>query len=441
MSSVSRSRPVLIPTLAGLCILFTATAFAQSSAEVNAGVQYNFANPGARSLALGGAFIGLADDATAAYTNPAGLTILQKPELSAEFRQNRYRNEFVDSGHTAIGGATATVTGNGVDTVSGLQTGQATNSVSDLNFLSFVYPHERWSLAFYGHELAKFKADFRAHGVFYNAPGFVDPGRFFPTTNTLDLQVRNYATSLGIKVTDSVSIGVGVNYLKFNLDSLTNRFGFQGNKYTAADYNRLLNFQAQQGTGHRFTYTAGLMARPSEKVSIGAVYRKGAKFNVTAGTFDAVDPTNQLIATGQFRVPAFMGAGIAMRPVAQLLISADVNRVNYSETAKGWAPLFGEDPQLYHARNATELHLGLEYGLTQISRPLFLRIGGWHDPAHRVTYEDPNNGDLLLFQPGHSATHVTGGLGLVFGPAFELNAGADVSKQYRTISISFVTRR
>jgi hypothetical protein len=29
-------------------------------------------NPGARSLGLGGAFVALADDATAAYANPAG---------------------------------------------------------------------------------------------------------------------------------------------------------------------------------------------------------------------------------------------------------------------------------------------------------------------------------------------------------------------------------
>jgi hypothetical protein len=40
------------------------------------GVDFRFNNPGARANAMGGAFIGLADDATAAYTNPAGLTIL-----------------------------------------------------------------------------------------------------------------------------------------------------------------------------------------------------------------------------------------------------------------------------------------------------------------------------------------------------------------------------
>src|SRR5947199_8320409 len=54
--------------------------------ESLSGLQFNFGNPGARSLGMGGAFIGLADDASAAEANPAGLTILRKPEFSIEAR-------------------------------------------------------------------------------------------------------------------------------------------------------------------------------------------------------------------------------------------------------------------------------------------------------------------------------------------------------------------
>ena len=42
--------------------------------ESLSGLQFNFGNPGARSLGMGGAFLGLADDASAAEANPAGLT-------------------------------------------------------------------------------------------------------------------------------------------------------------------------------------------------------------------------------------------------------------------------------------------------------------------------------------------------------------------------------
>ena len=64
--------------LVALC-LFALPAFAQNTdIESLAGLTFNFRNPGARSLGMGGAFLGLADDATAAETNPAGLTILRQ---------------------------------------------------------------------------------------------------------------------------------------------------------------------------------------------------------------------------------------------------------------------------------------------------------------------------------------------------------------------------
>ena len=42
--------------------------------------EFSFSNPGARAMGLGGAFAALADDATAAFANPAGLVQLLEPE-------------------------------------------------------------------------------------------------------------------------------------------------------------------------------------------------------------------------------------------------------------------------------------------------------------------------------------------------------------------------
>src|SRR5262245_31586642 len=71
-------------------------AFAQRDAEIP--IQFDFINPGARSLALAGAFIGLADDATAAATNPAGLVQLARPEISVEGRGWKFITDFVEGG-------------------------------------------------------------------------------------------------------------------------------------------------------------------------------------------------------------------------------------------------------------------------------------------------------------------------------------------------------
>ena len=81
-------------------------------------------NPGARSLALGGAFVAVADDATAAYANPSGLVQLLRPELSVELRTWSDDRDGVASDLSGIG------------------------------FASFVLPRKRWSLAIYGQTLA-----------------------------------------------------------------------------------------------------------------------------------------------------------------------------------------------------------------------------------------------------------------------------------------------
>ncbi|MBK6729134.1 MAG: hypothetical protein IPG63_18400 [Xanthomonadales bacterium] len=73
----------LLPLAIGVALLAAASsAFAVTDEEGNASLQFNFSAPGARSLAMGGAFIGLADDATAAFSNPARLVQLASPEVS-----------------------------------------------------------------------------------------------------------------------------------------------------------------------------------------------------------------------------------------------------------------------------------------------------------------------------------------------------------------------
>ena len=62
----------------------------------------NSVGSGARAVGMGGAFIGVADDATAASWNPAGLIQLEKPELSivGEYYNRRY--EFSSDEHPEI---------------------------------------------------------------------------------------------------------------------------------------------------------------------------------------------------------------------------------------------------------------------------------------------------------------------------------------------------
>jgi long-subunit fatty acid transport protein len=98
----TRSVAFLVAWLAGV-----GAAHSQSAPPA---LEFSFSNPGARAMGLGGAFLALADDATAAFANPAGLVQLVRPEVSLELRTRRYSTPY-----TAGGRAAGDPTGNGID--------------------------------------------------------------------------------------------------------------------------------------------------------------------------------------------------------------------------------------------------------------------------------------------------------------------------------------
>ena len=68
-----------------VCVFFGSSlnfAFAQQLQSVGIASSPNPVGSGARALGMGGAFIGVADDATAASWNPGGLIQLETPEIS-----------------------------------------------------------------------------------------------------------------------------------------------------------------------------------------------------------------------------------------------------------------------------------------------------------------------------------------------------------------------
>ncbi|MCK5376295.1 MAG: hypothetical protein KAJ97_04375, partial [Acidobacteria bacterium] len=106
------NRPFLVVFVA--VAITGATASAQ---ETPSTFEFSFSNPGARSLGFGGAFAALADDATAAFANPAGLVQLVLPEVSVELRHWRYSTPYIEGGRFH-----GEPTGIGLDNTDGLRT-------------------------------------------------------------------------------------------------------------------------------------------------------------------------------------------------------------------------------------------------------------------------------------------------------------------------------
>ena len=457
----SRQRPFILLVSLLLPAVTAGTLIAQSNSEINSRVQFNFSPPGARSLALGGAFLALADDATAAYTNPAGLTNLSRPEVSLEGRVSQFTNTYLSGGR--IGG---TLTNTGIDTVNSPIDASSKNTTRGISYVSLVYPGKTWAIAVFRDELANFKASSKTQGAFFGGTdnqGNPFGRRFFPVIGTLDLKIVSYGAAVAYRFGETLSLGLGVSRFEYTQHSVLTRYGLVGSEVPNYAPSNAFSREGVQGDDHAVAVNAGLLWKIGPRVSVGAVYRQGPHFKTTAS--DQEDLTQALppppCASSSvncsflttFHVPDVYGAGVSARPTKELTLSFDYDRVRYSQFGSGTVDIFRQG-STYASRDGNEYHLGAQYLLQLGNSVLAIRAGSWREPAHSVVAASGNiqNTDSLdtiiikttnklLFPEGSAKTHYAGGLGITIGEHFQLDAGADFAKDSAKIgSLSFVVR-
>lgn len=431
----------------------TGAAFAITDTETNASIPFNLANPGARSMGMGGAFLGLADDSTAAYTNPAGLTQLVLPEISAEVRHTEYSLPYLNNGSATTSPFIGT----------GLHAADANSSENNLSFLSVVFPHDRWSFAFYRDELIRFQNDFSSTLAGEPIDGGTT-GVVFPVSARANLKIVNYGLSAAWKASDAISLGAGLSYYDFNIDTAVTRRNFTNNSLIPnLAAGTPVNRQNQFGSDNDIGINLGARFVFSEHWSAGVTYRRGPSFTYEAtssglvdltsngnGTFTGVSIPAKVVTdlkNVRFKVPDEFGAGLSWHPTDALVVNFDADYIQYSQLTHGMQSLFGNNPTLVSRltlSNGTEVHLGGEYTFTQMSHPFSLRAGIWHDPRHSVQFKGDPGSDVaavplaVLFHGGQgSQNHVAAGLGWAF-TKFQLDAAADFSDVTDTFSLSGV---
>ena len=79
--------------LPAILLVAPATLVAQTNERMYEDLDFRFVTPGARAVAMGKTFIGFADDATAAVSNPAGLSNLLEQEFSFEFTGTKIKHQ------------------------------------------------------------------------------------------------------------------------------------------------------------------------------------------------------------------------------------------------------------------------------------------------------------------------------------------------------------
>jgi long-subunit fatty acid transport protein len=420
-------------------VIIPRSAWAQSNVEVNAGIQFDFLSPGGRSLALGGAFTAAADDATAAFTNPAGLREISRKEVSFEGRIRSYDTPFTSSGH-----GMGTPTGVGTDTVTGLVDDFSHQTIGSPSFFSMVYPSGKWRIAAYGHQLARFKSDITTEGAYYGTTN--PPSRLLPTQANLDLTVWDYGVSGSLNLSKQATIGAGVVIYKASLDSLTTRYDLPTNTSPPV-YTTVRDSQTQTASANNVGFNVGFTVEPADAVRIAAVYRRGAAFDVAVKNLSPTGQTTES-GTGQFHVPDVFSLGVAARATRVITVSADFTHVRYSQMTDGFLTLFASSPLTatvaadYSVKDGNEVHGGVQYFDPNAKAPIAVRGGIWYDPAHAIVYGGSNAQFQILFRErDQSQVHYAFGGGVtVPGSSVEINAGVDISKLVTTTSISAIVR-
>lgn len=445
--------------------------------EALSGLQFNFGNPGARSLGMGGAFLGLADDASAAEANPAGLTILRKPEVSIEVRNYLEQQLFTTSG-----------TFPDVDRT-------PFSHYSDravVTFASAVFPIKNFTIGAYYHEplnnegggvVAPFQDDIT--GDVTPLPNFYLPTevinedeirylggpisrtdceqrrlqlndpfaclefRLDPFVSVLSVRQRTFGVAGAWQIHPKFSIGATIRHQRFLESAATFRFNPQFDpkqvliQATAEERNGEVELVEQSDT----TFALGFKWAPNDKISVGGVYKQGPEFDAPLFYADANTNFEFITASDvQFHVPDVAGVGVSVRPIPVLTINLDAVHVKYSNLVDNFVAATAdtagiEDP--FKANDVTELHLGAEY-LFSTKIPFALRAGVWRDPAHSVEWNGPLNhpayvAEAVLYPEGDDQNHFSVGAGLAW-PRFQIDVAYDSSKHYKVGSLSMVTR-
>lgn len=399
-------------------------------------LEFSFSNPGARSLGLGGAFVALADDATAAYANPAGLTQLIEPEVSIEGRSWGYTTSYVEGGR-----ASGTPTGIGLDTVPGIREGESKADFQELSFLSLVYPRGRFTFALYRHQLAKFASSFEPQGLFAEGTTTAGTDRFPEQPGSNQLEVVNLGLAVGYRVTDALSLGLGISRMDADLTFSSAAFlpdddtieSFFGTNHLLPERRILANTTVVDGNDT--SLTLGLLWRLAERWRLGGFIRSGFEIDLNGllqpGPAAPPEFSNQVFE-GTWAFPKVYGAGIAFQSrEGRLTMSLEWDHVKYSEILAG-------DPN-ERFPDADEIHLGGEYVFLQSTPAVAVRLGAWLDPDHRL---QATQGDVLfraLLPPGDDELHLAAGVGLVF-EEFQIDLAVDVSDPVDTAAVSAVYR-
>lgn len=336
---------------------------------------------GVRAMGMGGAFIGVADDPTAVYYNPAGLTQTKGTEIGAGISYS-----FPQILYTMPNGA---------------------EQKSDKEALG---PY----LFFSTNKVSPVVLGFGMYSPFARVSDWsADSTNNFGPLKSKIVRI-DFTPAVAYQVNPQLSVGIGFTLARGE-EEWQNPAG-PGTTYK------------DESNGYGYGGTIGILYQVSDKLNIGTVYR--SKMNVEfEGTAQLITPGPTL--TDDFNLnwhfPSTLGLGLSYKPKPDLLLAFDLNWTEWSYWKelsydyKNWADMTNK----VDAHNTVDLQLGAEF---KPSENIILRGGYGYSPAavpaERISPQTPDADTHSLSLGGGYAL---GPLHLDIGYAYNFSTKRDVT--------------
>lgn len=383
-------------------------------AEVEIPSSFNPVGSGARALGMGGAFIAVADDATAASWNPGGLTQLKKPECSLV-------GAFYHRGEDLTFGTNPEADGS--------------HSISDsnINYLSASYPFEAFNHNMIVSLSYQHLYDFNREWKFFLKEIYSEEDIY---NNYWEYEQTGSMTALGfsyaIRVIPQFSIGVTLNFWDDDLTPNSWEAKYHdrlSGVYWGDDYNENIS-KYEKHSLRGFNFNLGFLWRINYKWTLGGVFK--SRFNadvehkferkaIQESPFPNTAYEN-FIWDEEMEMPMSYGLGIVYNVSDHFSVSTDIYRTEWDDCIyrdyKGYetSPFTGRDSSQSDISPTHQIRIGGEYRFIKEEKGWLipLRCGIFYDPAPAEGSPDDFYGFSL-------------GLGFSKNDWFSL----DISYQYR----------
>lgn len=317
----------------------------------------NLNSVGVKAGGMGGAFIGLADDYSAVFWNPAGISQIQNPQIAAYFTGVMPSSTYKQSAY-------------GIDATSESQMFPVPGLMGyvplDSGFLNIglgIYIPSGLGVTWNGDD-------------FKNMTG----GQSFEWMSKIG--VVNIAPAVSVQLLPSLSLGAAINISYGFLD-------LKRPQMILDPKNRqpIWGQYSESSSGWGFGAEIGLLFKPINLISIGATFKTANKISFSGTADNGLLPPSLGSAdlTRDISWPIWMGAGIALKPISILTITADLqytawgNLDTITTTYTGWEAAGVTEGKMNLSWNSkTQIRFGAELELLKF---LAIRAGYYIDPA------------------------------------------------------------